>query len=147
MVDSNVITITFTVHLSGEGMMGPTITSSESESSHSTDSVSLSYSETSRTVTGMLYQDPHDPAHFIGRTLSNKDRLQLLTLKHQLPDSFEFPVTSGRRFNPYWLINRPWLPYSVLNDSLYFSVNFVLFWQCGVSICFNWFQKVEESCE
>ena len=34
---------------------------------------------------------------------SDDDRLQLLSAKNNLPDSFEYPATSGRRFNPRWL--------------------------------------------
>ena len=33
-------------------------------------------------------------------------------------DSDRFPVTAGRKFNPNWLSPRPWLRYSMKNDSL-----------------------------
>ena len=78
-------------------------------------------------------ENPYDPASYVGKRLSDDDRLQLLSTKNNLPDSFEYPVTSGRRFNPRWLAGRPWLHYSVKNDSAY----------CVVCLCFC--SSVEES--
>ena len=64
-------------------------------------------------------ENPYNPASYVGKRLSDDDRLQLLSAKKNLPDSFEYPVTSGRRFNHRWLAGRPWLHYSVKNDSAY----------------------------
>ena len=63
--------------------------------------------------------DPYDPALYEGRRLSEDEKLLLLTNTWKPPCTFKFPVTSGRRFNPAWLIGRPWLRYSITNDSLF----------------------------
>ena len=68
--------------------------------------------------TSSSYTDTHDPAGYMGKSLSEDDKLQLLTSTWKTP-TYKFPVTSGRRFNPTWLINRPWLRYSVKNDSIF----------------------------
>ena len=60
----------------------------------------------------------HDPASYIGRHLSDDDGLQLLTSSLKLPPDYELPVTCGR-FNPSWLVNRPWLRYSIKNNGIY----------------------------
>ena len=54
--------------------------------------------------------DPYDPA---GRRLSEDEKILLLT---NTPCTFKFPVTSALRFNPAWLMGRPW---SITNDRLF----------------------------
>ena len=67
-----------------------------------------------------------DPASYAGRSLSEDDKLKLRTSTWKKPTNFVFPVRSGRRFNPRWLVNRPWLRYSIRNDSIY----------CNSCVCF-----------
>jgi hypothetical protein len=62
----------------------------------------------------------HDPANHVGKQLSDDDKVILLTHVWKPPsETFQFPVTSGRRFNLSWLAVRPWLCYSVINDSVF----------------------------
>ena len=79
-------------------------------------------------------QAPHsrssfEPANYAGRKLSDDDddKLQLLTSTSNIPAGFCFPVTSGRRFNPNWLTDRPWLRYSMGKDCIF----------CVSCICFS----------
>ena len=72
--------------------------------------------------------DIHDPASYVGRSLSEDEKLRILTYdfsKHE--GKFTFPVTDGRRFNPSWLSSRSWLNYSKSKDGLY----------CIPCICFS----------
>ena len=68
-----------------------------------------------------------DPANYAGRSLTDQDKFQLLTSSMNLPRQYRFPVTAGHKFNPSWLFSRPWLRYSMKNDSLY----------CISCICFG----------
>ena len=43
----------------------------------------------------------------------------LLTYAWKTPATFNLPVTSGWGFNPNWLVSRPWLRYSIRNDSVF----------------------------
>ena len=67
------------------------------------------------------YFDPNDPALYVRKHSSLKvdDKLTLLTSKFKCPPNFVFPATSGRRCRLSWTVNRPWLHYSVSNDSAY----------------------------
>ena len=86
-----------------------------------------SYTDTvSETSSSASYSDCHDPANYTGKSVSDHDKHELLTHCWKVPDTYKFPVTSGRRFNPTWLVNRPWLHYSVKNDSV-FCVSCVCF--------------------
>ena len=70
----------------------------------------------------------HDPANYVGKQLSDNDKVMLLTHIWKPPsETFKFPVTSGRRFNPSWLVDRLWLCYSVTNDSVF----------CSSCVCFG----------
>ena len=71
--------------------------------------------------------DPHDPALYEGRRMSEDDKLLFLKSTCKPLSGLKFPVTSGRRFNPTWLEGRPWLRYSIRNDSLY----------CTSCMCFS----------
>ena len=68
-----------------------------------------------------------DPARYAGKSLTDQDRFELLTYSVSLPRQYRFPVTAGRKFNPSWLSSRPWLRYSMKNDSLY----------CIFCVCFG----------
>ena len=46
-----------------------------------------------------------------GRSLTDQDKFQLLTSSMNLPRQYRFPVTAGHKFNPSWLLSRPWLHY------------------------------------
>ena len=70
--------------------------------------------------------DSHDPASYAGRSLTEDDKLELLTCTWKIRANFEFPVTFGR-FNPNWLAKRPWLRYSIKTDSVY----------CIPCVCFS----------
>jgi len=66
------------------------------------------------------YFDSNDPAHFVGKQpLSDDAKLTLLTSKLNCPTDFVFPATAGRRFNLTWTVHRPWLRYSIANNSAY----------------------------
>ncbi len=79
----------------------------------------LNSSETSESTN---IPNVHDPASYVGKRLSDDDKVMLLTHAWRPPsDNFKYPVTSGRRFNPSWLVDRPWLHYSVTNDSVFCS--------------------------
>ena len=71
--------------------------------------------------------DKHDPANYIGRILSEDDILQLLSSSWEPSATYKFPVTSGRRFNPGWLSEKPWLRYSMKMDSVF----------CISCVCFS----------
>ena len=60
-----------------------------------------------------------DPASYAERELSDDDKLELLTSTSSAPADFCFPVTSGQRFNPKWLTDRPWLRYSMGKDCIF----------------------------
>ena len=65
------------------------------------------------------FRDPNDPADCAGKkSLSDNQKLELLTSKFELPHGFKFPATAGtgRRFQLSWMDKRPWLRYSVKND-------------------------------
>lgn len=62
-------------------------------------------------------RDPNDPANYTGKTLSEDQKLELLTVKFSFPHAFELPTTAGRRFQPSWMEKRPWLHYSIRNDT------------------------------
>ena len=65
------------------------------------------------------YFDPNDPALLVGKhPLSDDAKLTLLTSKFNCPSNFVFPATSGR-FNLSWTVHRPWLRYSMSNNSAY----------------------------
>ena len=68
-----------------------------------------------------------DPANYADRSLTDQDKYELLTSSVNLPRVYRFPVTAGRKFNPSWLFSRPWLHYSMKNDSLY----------CRSCLCFG----------
>ena len=51
--------------------------------------------------------DPHDPALYEGRRMSEDDKLLVLTSTCKPLSGLRFPVTLGRRFNPTWLEGRP----------------------------------------
>ena len=90
-----------------------------------------SYTDTLREASSSAsYSDCHDPANYTGKSLSDHDKHELLTHCWKVPDTYKFPVTSGRRFNPTWLVNRPWLHYRVKNDSV-FCVSCVCFGSSG----------------
>ena len=71
--------------------------------------------------------DGHDPAMYAGKCLSDDEKLLLLTYTWKAPSTFKFPVTFGRRFSPSWLVDRPWLHYSIRNDSVF----------CTSCMCFS----------
>lgn len=58
-------------------------------------------------------RDPNDPANYTSKTLSEDQKLELLTVKFSFPHAFELPTTAGRRFQPSWMEKRPWLNYSI----------------------------------
>ena len=91
---------------------------SENDSNSDTDTPGHVHVNTDQQTS--LNTAPHslDPASYVGRKLSDDDRLQLLTSTSNILAGFCFPVTSGRRFNPNWLINRPWLRYSMGKDCI-----------------------------
>ena len=84
--------------------------------SHAPDSLS----GVSGSINTLNQADIHDPASYAGKRLSEDDKQLLLTYTWKVPATFKFPATSGQRFNPSWLVNRPWLRYSVRNDSLFY---------------------------
>ena len=94
------------------------------------DSTSLYTDTLSEASSSASYSDCHDPANYTRKSLSDHDKHELLTHCWKVPNTYKFPVTSGRRFNPTWLVNRPWLHYSVKNDSV-FCVSCVCFGSSG----------------
>ena len=72
-------------------------------------------------------RDPNDPANYTGKTLSDDQKLELLTVKFSFPHGFKFPTTAGRRFQLSWMEKRPWLRYSIRNDTAH----------CIYCICFS----------
>ena len=85
------------------------------------------FSACSSVVDGSSVCSITDPTSYAGRSLTDQDKFQLLTSSMNLPRQYRFPVTAGRKFNPSWLFSRPWLHYSMKNDSLY----------CSSCICFG----------
>ena len=77
-------------------------------------------------------RDPNDPANYKGKTLSDDQKFELLTVKFSFPNGFNFPTTAGRRFQLSWMEKRPWLRYSIRNDTAH----------CNCCICF--YNKVED---
>ena len=77
------------------------------------DSMSLYTDTLSEASSSASYSDCHDPANYTGKSLSDHDKHEVLTHCWKVPDTYKFPVTSGRTFNPR-LVNRPWLHYSVV---------------------------------
>ena len=73
---------------------------SENDSNTDTDTPGHVHVNTDQQT--LLNTAPHslDPASYIGRKLSDDDRLQLLTSTSNIPAQFCFPANSGRRFNP-----------------------------------------------
>ena len=72
-------------------------------------------------------RDPNDPANYKGKTLSDDQKLELLTVKFSFPNGFKFPTTAGRRFQLSWMEKRPWLRYSIRHDTAH----------CNCCICFS----------
>lgn len=70
----------------------------ESESCLSASSSSAAGGSTISTIT--------DPSHYVTRTLTDRDKYELLTSPTNLPCEYQFPVTSGRKFNPSRLLTR-----------------------------------------
>ncbi|KAJ8049265.1 hypothetical protein HOLleu_01945 [Holothuria leucospilota] len=48
------------------------------------------------------FVDPYDPASFVGRRLSDDEKLSLLTSKFALPEGYKIEATGGRRL--FWQI-------------------------------------------
>ena len=69
----------------------------------------------------------HDPGDYIGKSLSEDEKFHLLSYSWKFPTTYKFPVTSARKFSCTWLVNRPWLCYSVKNDGVL----------CTSCICFG----------
>ena len=67
------------------------------------------------------------PANYTGKTLPDDQKLELLTVKVSFPHGFKFPTTAGRRFQLSWMEKRPWLHYSIRNDTAH----------CIYCICFS----------
>ena len=65
--------------------------------------------------------------NYTGKTLSDDQKLELLTVKFSFPHGFKFPTTVGRRFQLPWMERRPRLPYSIRNDTAH----------CICYICFS----------
>jgi hypothetical protein len=63
--------------------------------------------------------DVHDPALYISKKLSDDDKVSFLTSKYILSQNFTYRVTDGRKFNPTWMQDRPWLQYSVAKDKAF----------------------------
>ena len=53
--------------------------------------------------------------------------MKLLTNPFTPPPEFKFPITGGRRFLMSWMDSRPWIRYSVQNDSIF----------CSYCVCFG----------
>ena len=67
--------------------------------------------------------------NYTGKTLSEDHnyKLELLTVKFSFPHGFKFPTTAGRRFQLSWIEKRPWLCYSIKNETAH----------CICCICFS----------
>ena len=74
-----------------------------------------------------LYTDMNDPVKYIGKKLSDDEKLSLLTSGMDIPSTYTFPASNGRRFNRSWLVNRPWLKHSVDKDCVL----------CSSCMCFS----------
>ena len=76
--------------------------------------------------------DVNDPALFVGRRLSENEKLTLLTSSLVLPEGFKMEAISGRRFQQPWTIERPWLRYSISKHKAF----------CLYCICFGTFDTI-----
>ena len=72
-------------------------------------------------------RDPNDPANYTCQTLSDDQKLELLTVKVSFPHLFKFPTTAGRCFRLSRMEKRPRLRYSIRNDTAH----------CICCICFS----------
>ena len=70
------------------------------------------------------YSDPNDPANFC---FTDEAMIKLLITPFAPPPEFKFPATGGRRFAMLWAASRPWIRYSVQNDSIV----------CSYCVCFG----------
>ena len=62
---------------------------------------------------------PFDPADYIGRTITEDEKINLLRSKFQCCSDFQYPKTGKRRFVPSWTDTRPWLRYSVKKNAAF----------------------------
>ena len=76
--------------------------------------------------------DVNDPALFVGRRLSENEKLTLLTSSLVLPEGFKMEAISGRRFQESWTKERPWLRYSISKNKAF----------CLYCICFGTFDII-----
>ena len=72
-------------------------------------------------------RDPNDPANYTGKTLSDDQHVELLTVKFSFPNGFKFRAKAGRRFELSWMEKRPWLRYGIRKETPH--------WIC--CICFS----------
>ena len=62
---------------------------------------------------------PGDPARYIGGSISDTMKTQLLNEKWKPPAGFSFPVTNGRKYNVCWEHQFKWLRYSESKDKAF----------------------------
>ena len=64
-------------------------------------------------------QQELDPVFFVGRSISDTEKVTLLTRKWTPPTGFEFLVVNGRRYNVQWEKEYCWLRYSQSGDAAF----------------------------
>ena len=69
---------------------------------------------------------PNDPAAYIDKSVDDNEKLRILNEKWVPPVKFNFPVTGGRKYNPQWENEHPWLRYSISKEAAYF-IYWILF--------------------
>ena len=57
------------------------------------------------------FVDANDPVSFVGRRLTDDEKLSLLTSKSVLPKGYKIKAIGGGRFQESWTEERPWLFY------------------------------------
>lgn len=62
-----------------------------------------------------------DPCNFKNKTLSENEKLRILSQSTSYTDSYNFPATKGRKYSKDWEKTFPWLRYSAEEDSAYCS--------------------------
>lgn len=92
--------------------------------SKSTEMTSISGTDESDPTSPTSGIDEIDPTNFNKRSLSDDDRIKLIKIKWNPPNSsYKFPKNhQGRRYNKSWESDYPWLRYSPALDGAFCSV-------------------------
>ena len=56
---------------------------------------------------------------YIDKTFDDNEKFRILNEKWVSPTNFSFPIVAGRKYNPQWESEYPWLHYSVTKNAAY----------------------------